>query len=93
MVTARIHVRVVANARKSEVVGVRAGRILARVKAPPREGKANAELCRLLARAFGVPPSRFAIVKGARAKDKTVQISGADAELVRATVQGLEKSQ
>ena len=35
----------------------------ARVRAAPSEGEANAALCRLLAKALGVPPRRVAIVR------------------------------
>ncbi len=45
-----------------------------RLTAPPIEGKANRELCRLLGRAFGVPKSRVMVDSGAAARHKRVRI-------------------
>ena len=48
----------------------------ARVRAVPSEGEANAALCRLLAKALGVPPSRVDIVGGATSRLKRVKVMG-----------------
>ncbi len=48
----------------------------ARVRATPSEGKANAALGRLLAKALGVPPGRVAIVGGATSRLKRVKVMG-----------------
>ena len=48
----------------------------ARVRAAPHEGAANAALMRLIAKAAGVPARRVAIVAGATARVKRVQIAG-----------------
>lgn len=50
------------------------GTWLARVKAPPVDGKANAALIALVAGGFGVPKSRVSIKTGAGARLKRVQI-------------------
>jgi uncharacterized protein len=50
--------------------------LIARVTAPPVDGKANAALCRLLARAVGVAPSRVSIVHGETARTKVVRVEG-----------------
>ena len=47
-----------------------------RVAAPPSEGKANAALVRLLAKAVGVPPRDVALTAGAMARIKRLTISG-----------------
>jgi uncharacterized protein YggU (UPF0235/DUF167 family) len=47
-----------------------------RVRALPMEGEANAALCRVLAKAVGVPPSRVEIVGGATSRLKRIAIAG-----------------
>jgi hypothetical protein len=70
-------VRLTPRGGRDAVTGVRAdGVILARVSAPPVDGKANAALCRLLAKALGVAPSRVTIVRGQTARDKVVRVDG-----------------
>jgi hypothetical protein len=48
----------------------------ARVAAPPSEGEANEALCRLIAKAMGVPPRDVAVVAGASARIKRLTIAG-----------------
>jgi uncharacterized protein YggU (UPF0235/DUF167 family) len=47
-----------------------------RVRAAPHEGAANDALCRLLARALGVPPTRVEIAAGAASRIKRVKVVG-----------------
>ena len=75
--------RVQPRARRDEIVGERAGAVLVRVTAPPVEGKANAALCRLLAKQLGLPRGKVAIVRGGSARDKLVEIDGLETEEVR----------
>jgi uncharacterized protein len=72
------------------VVGERAGAVVIRVTAPPVDGRANAALCRLVARAAGVAPSRVTIVRGHAARDKVVRVDGVDGVALRAAL-GLEE--
>jgi uncharacterized protein (TIGR00251 family) len=81
-----IHVRVQPRARCDEVVGERDGRVVVRVTAPPVDGKANVALCRLVARAAGVPPSAVEVVRGHTSRDKTVRVRGVDVGVVRAAL-------
>jgi uncharacterized protein (TIGR00251 family) len=69
---------------RSEVVGVADGRLRLRLAAPPHDGRANAELVRLLARALGVKRGDVAIVRGAAGRRKTVRVTGASAADVTA---------
>lgn len=47
-----------------------------RVAAPPEDGKANAAVCALLAKAFGVAKSAVRITRGELARDKRALIEG-----------------
>jgi uncharacterized protein YggU (UPF0235/DUF167 family) len=50
------------------------GAIAVRVTAAPEDGKANAAVRKLLAKALGVAPSRLTLVAGATARDKLFRI-------------------
>ena len=50
------------------------GVLKARVRAVPEDGKANAALIKLIAKACGVPASRVALTSGATSRLKTVRI-------------------
>ena len=78
MADARIMVRLQARARSDELMGFRDGVLLARVCAPPVEGRANRALCRLIARRAGVATARVTIVQGERSRDKLVRVDGVD---------------
>jgi uncharacterized protein (TIGR00251 family) len=79
----RLAVRVQARARRDEIAGERGGRMLVRVTAPPVEGRANAAVCRLLAKRLGLAPGRVAVVRGASSRDKLVEIDGIEADEAR----------
>ena len=53
-----------------------------RVAAPPSEGEANSALCRLIARAVGVPPRDVAVAAGATARIKRLAIAGDPVRLI-----------
>jgi uncharacterized protein (TIGR00251 family) len=69
-------VRLTPRAGRSAVTGIRDGVILARVTAPPVDGEANAALCKLLAKALGVPRTSVSVVRGASSRDKLVRVDG-----------------
>jgi len=76
-VVLRLHV--IPGARRSEVVGVHGegaeARLRLRLAAPPVDGKANAELRRFLAEAFGVPVACVTLDRGEASRQKTVQVA------------------
>jgi uncharacterized protein len=80
---ADLNVRLQPRARRDEVVGERSGAVVIRVTAPPVDGKANDALCRLIAKAAGMPPSRVTIVRGHGSRDKVVRVDGIDAAALR----------
>lgn len=67
-------VRVIPRARRDEVGGERAGRLLVRTTAAPLDGKANAAVCRLVAAHLGVARRRVEVVAGERSRDKTLRV-------------------
>ena len=69
-----IRVKVSPGRRTASIEELSDGTWLARVKAPPADGRANAELAALIAGHFGVRKSRVSIKSGASARLKTVQI-------------------
>ena len=71
-----VRVRVQPRAGRDELAGVRGDALLVRVKAPPVDGKANDAVCRLLAKAAGVPATSAELVRGASARDKVVRLPG-----------------
>jgi uncharacterized protein (TIGR00251 family) len=79
-----LDVRVIPRASRDELAGMRDGRLLVRVTAPPLDGRANAAVCALLAKAAGVPKGAVSVVRGERSRDKRVRIEGvADERAVR----------
>jgi uncharacterized protein YggU (UPF0235/DUF167 family) len=50
------------------------------------DGAANDALCRLVAKAAGVPPSRVSLARGQRARQKVVRVEGVDEATVRARI-------
>lgn len=69
-------VRVVPRAKRNEIVGAEGGALKVRIAAPPVKGKANKALVGFLAQALGVRKRQVEIVRGQRARDKTVRIRG-----------------
>jgi uncharacterized protein (TIGR00251 family) len=76
MPAAEVAVRVQPRAKRTEVVGERAGAIVIRLTAPPVDGKANAALCAFVAERAGVPRSAVSIVRGQTSRDKVVRVAG-----------------
>jgi uncharacterized protein len=50
--------------------------LLARVREPPEDGRANRALCALLASALRVPSSSVTVVAGAKGRSKRVAVAG-----------------
>lgn len=71
-----VSLRVAAGARRSEVIDATGERLRLRIAAPAVEGKANAEVVRVLAKLFGVRRSAISLVRGVRSREKTVWVAG-----------------
>jgi len=48
---------------------------IVKVKEPPKEGKANQAVIKLLAEHFGVPQSQVRILSGFRSKNKVIEVA------------------
>ena len=63
-------------APRSEVAGVADGRLRLRLAAPAHEGRANAELIRLVAQTLGVPRRQVELATGASGRRKLLRVHG-----------------
>lgn len=71
-----VKVRVIPNAKKSEVVGRIGHTLRVKVAASPVENKVNDKLQEYLAEFFDVGPRMVQIIRGERAREKTLNIGG-----------------
>jgi uncharacterized protein (TIGR00251 family) len=72
-----VNVNVTPGAAKNEVAGVmQDGTFKVKVTAPPERGKANEQVCELLAAYFSVPKSCVEIIRGATSRRKQIRITG-----------------
>ncbi len=70
-----LQVKVKPNARVSALEQAADGTWCAQVKAPPRDGRANAELIELIARHLGCPKSAVHIHSGSSGRLKLVKVN------------------
>ncbi|MDR1443555.1 MAG: DUF167 domain-containing protein [Treponema sp.] len=68
-----IEVKAQPGASKTEIAGLKDGRLKVRVAAAPENGRANAELCRFLAAFLGCAKSDVAVLRGQKSRLKTVE--------------------
>ena len=69
----KIQVRVKANS-KTEEVSQEGDNFIVTVKEPPKEGRANQAVIKLLAEHFEVPRSQIRILSGFKSKNKIVEL-------------------
>ena len=69
----RIRVKVTPKS-KVEEIKEEGDRLMVKVKEPPREGRANAAVVRVLAKHFGVPAGSVVIVSGHTSRNKVVEV-------------------
>jgi len=70
----KIQVKVKPNSTTEEV-SQEGDSFIVKVKEPPKEGKANQAVIKLLAEHFGVPRSHVRILSGFKSKNKVVEIA------------------
>ncbi|MDX9893713.1 MAG: DUF167 domain-containing protein [Patescibacteria group bacterium] len=69
-----IVVKVIPRSSQSEIVEETDGYLKIKLKASPTQGKANAELIKLLAKKYQVSQSEIEIIKGLTSRDKLIRI-------------------
>jgi len=60
---------------KTEDISREGYSFIVKVKEPPREGKANQAVIKLLAEHFGVPQSQVRILSGFRSRNKVIEVA------------------
>lgn len=75
-----LRLKVVPKASRDRIVGELDGALKIAVSAPPEHGAANAAVCKLLAKSFGVRTRQVTITAGHGSPHKTVRIRGITAE-------------
>lgn len=78
--SARVSVRLRPRGRGDALLGFEDGVLRARVSAPPTDGRANRALCKLIAARVGVAPSLVSVVRGAKSRDKIVEVGSVGAD-------------
>jgi len=67
--------RVQPRSSRAELGEVEHAQLRIRLTAPPADGKANEQACKLLAKAFGVGVGRISLVRGPTSRDKVFRIT------------------
>ena len=76
----RIQLHVQPGASKSEVAGLHGERMRLRIQSPPVDGRANEAVLDWIAAQLGVPRRTVTLVRGAKSREKTVEIAGISVE-------------
>ena len=80
----RVAIRVMPRSPRTTIDGIRDGRLIVRVTAPPVDGAANDAVVAALAHALDLPKRSIRIVAGETSRNKTVDITGLDIKQIRA---------
>ena len=86
---ATLQIRVAPGAKRERIVGLHGDALKIAVRQPPERGRANKDVCRVVAGALGFAPRDVSVVRGATSKDKVLRVAGTDAETLRALVAAL----
>jgi uncharacterized protein len=82
-VSCRLRLRIVPNAKRSEVVGPHGDALKLKIAAPALEGRANEELVDFLSVKLGVPRRSIVLVGGEKSRDKVIEVEGMEEDAVR----------
>lgn len=79
-----VRLRIIPNARKTEVVGLHGDAIKLKVASPALEGRANASVLEFVAGKAGTPLRAAVLVSGGKSRDKVIRVEGMGASELRA---------
>ena len=71
----KLLVKVKPNARENSIRQFQDGTWIAEVKAPPKDGKANRALIKVIAKQFNVTKSQVSIKRGKSGRTKLIQLN------------------
>lgn len=86
--TTRIPIRVQPRASRNAIVIDDNHRIRVAITDPPVDDAANTAVCRLIAKRLGISSRNVCLVKGARSREKVVEVTGLQPEAVQARLEG-----
>jgi uncharacterized protein (TIGR00251 family) len=84
----RIALRVMPRSSRTTIDGVRDGRLVVRVTAPPVDGAANEAVIQAIARRLDLPVRAVTITGGDSGRNKTLVVAGIDEARARARLLG-----
>lgn len=73
---ADLTVRLKPRAKRNALLGEQDGVLRVSVAAAPVDGKANAALCKLIAKRAGVARGQVSVIHGERSREKVVRVEG-----------------
>jgi uncharacterized protein (TIGR00251 family) len=85
---ARLRLRIVPNAKRSQIAGHYGDAIKVKVAAPAVEGKATEALLDFLATALGISRRTLSLAAGEKSRDKMILVEGLDLSEVRQRLTG-----
>jgi uncharacterized protein (TIGR00251 family) len=80
---ASLVIRLQPRAKRNAILDERDGVLRVSVAAAPVDGRANAALCKLIAKRAGVARGRVSVVRGERSREKVVEVDGVALEDLR----------
>ena len=79
----RLEAKVTPRASQNAIEGVRDGRLIVKVTAPPVDSAANAAVVEIVSKAMGLPKRDVAIVAGDQSRSKSLALAGIAVDEVR----------
>jgi uncharacterized protein (TIGR00251 family) len=70
----RLEIKAVPGASKTELAGIKDGRLRIRIAAAPEDGKANAEMLDFLSKTFDCPKRDLQLLSGEKSRLKTIAL-------------------